>query len=158
MPDPHHPTEFEVEGQRHGMGRPQGQGPLGCGCGKGLSPFRELIPLVCPPLLHWLEIPGELRGHCLPRAPSSGGGNISPTPASGQALLRCFTALTCQISPPLWHVVPPPPPRQPPKGTDHLATFVHDLDPHIWTEGLLEVVEALILQMRTPGPTEGEWP
>jgi len=52
---------------------------------------------------------------------------------------RCFTALICQILPPFVAFCTP---SQHPKGTNHLATIVHDLGPQLWAGRFLQ--EALL--------------
>lgn len=69
-------------------------------------------------------------------------------PCLGQALCGCFTALLCR-SPTFVACFAP---RQPPKGTEHLATMVHDPGPQTYTEGLVAGVRALTVKRECQGP------
>lgn len=69
-------------------------------------------------------------------------------PCLGQALCGCFTALLCR-SPTFVACFAP---SQPPKGTEHLATMVHDPRPQTYTEGLVAGVRALAVKRECQGP------
>lgn len=69
---------------------------------------------------------------------------------------RCFTALSCQISPPFVACCTP---NQHPEGTGHLATITHDLGPLLWAGRFLQEAQGSIYKGGSRGPerVSGPW-
>lgn len=109
MPNPiHHPIEFEVEEQRHGMGQLQGKGPLGEAVGGVSVPSGNMSLCSVPTtLLAGVSMRAEREGGVSPKSPRPGrGGNMSdscfgPSPAPGalQLLSARFSHLCGMLCP-----------------------------------------------------------
>lgn len=136
------------------MGHPQGKGPLGRGCGRVSVPSGDASRCSAPTasaLLHLLEFPEGLKreADCVPRAPGRGGEGTCLRPLLGPSPVRVLHSSSLPIP----HLCGMFAPSQPPKGTEHLATMVHDPGPQTYTEGLVARVRALTVK-RMPRPTE----